>query len=115
MADQEFHHAENAKRMRERITKSPEAYKPGISFSTVTIRMFAVEMQSLAERMRANQISDKDLFSVALEIEDSLIEVNYCKIAITEDGIFNMMARQNDNESYAHRTALFSRISASVG
>lgn len=114
LAGQELQHAENARKMLGRITGNPEAYKPGVSFSTVTIRMFAAGMQSLAERIQKKQIPYGELFAIALEIEDSVVEVNYGKIVKTEDAIFNMLARQNDSESVEHKSAIFSQMNAAV-
>ena len=112
LAEQEVQHADNARKMIERITRAPSQFKPGIACSTVTIRMFAMEMQGLLERMREGKIPQNELFSVALEIESSAIEIGYCKLAKTQDGIFNMLARQNDNESTKHKSEISSRMTA---
>jgi len=106
---QEKHHCENAKKMAERITNNPKAYKPGISFSTVQIRMFAVEMQRLVEQMRAGEIPREQLYSISLEIEDSAVEVSYGRLVKTEDPIFNLLAHQNDGESVQHKSIIIAK------
>ena len=109
LADEELVHAENARKMIELITRYPTLYKPGISFVTTTIRMFSLEMQSLAERMSKGQISSDDLFAIALEIEDSAIEISYGKIIKTEDRLYNSLAYQNDHESAKHKARIVAR------
>ncbi len=110
LSAQEQVHSGNAMRMADRISNKPKDYKPGISFPTVQIRMFAVEMQRLVEQMRGGEIPRDRLFSMALEIEDSAIEISYEKIVKTEDPIFNMLARQNDHESSQHKAAIAERM-----
>jgi hypothetical protein len=110
LAKQESKHAENVRAMIERINKEPRLYKPDTSFSTVTIRLFAVEMQTLTEALNEGRISSGDLFPIALEIENSTVEVCYGKMVKTEDGIFNMLARHNDEESAMHKSSILSKI-----
>jgi rubrerythrin len=115
LADQEIQHAENARKMLERIALNPQAFKPGMSFSTVKIRMFVFEIQRLVERMRGTGIPTAELFAIALEIENSAVEANYGLIVKTEDGIFNMLARRNDKESLEHKSSVISRMNAAEG
>jgi hypothetical protein len=110
LADQELKHAENVRGMIKRITRDPKQFKPATSFSTVTIRLFIVEMQGLTERLNAGHIPHDELFPIALEIENSIVEICYGQIVKTEDGIFNMLARHNDNESAMHRSSILSKI-----
>ena len=112
LADQELQHADRIRQMLGRIHQNPGLYKPGISFSSVTIRLFEVEMQSLVEQMNGGRLSSDRLFAIALEIEDSAIELSYSKLARTEDAMFNMLARQIESESAEHRSAIASRMRA---
>ena len=110
LADQELQHADKIRQMLGRIARNPEFYRPGISFSTVTIRMFAVEMQSLVEQMHRGRISPDRLFAIALEIEGSAVELSYGKLAKTEDAMYNMLAHQIDSESAEHKAAIASKM-----
>jgi rubrerythrin len=112
LADQELQHADKVRQMLGRITLNPGFYRSGISFSTVTIRMFGVEMQSLVRQMNRRSFSPDQLFAIALEIEESAIEVSYSKLVKTEDALFNMMAHQIDAESAEHKSAITSRMKA---
>jgi len=112
LADQEIQHSENANKMVARIARDPKLYKPGVSFSTVTARMFAVEMQRLVEQIDNGQIPRDQLLAIALEIENSAVEVSYGSIVKTEDAIFNMLARQNDSQSAEHKAAIWARMNA---
>ena len=63
-------------------------------------------------RRSAWKISRAQLFAIALEIEDSAVELSYGQIVKTEDPIFNMLARQNDSESANHKSAIASKLNA---
>jgi hypothetical protein len=91
-------------------SRSSSNYNPGISFGTVTIRMFGVEMQHLVEQMNQGRISPEKSFSIALETENSAVEMNYGKLVKTDDAIYNMLARRVDNESAEHKSAITSKM-----
>jgi len=74
--------------------------------------MFDVEMQGLVEQMKQGLIPPSKLFEIASEIEDSAVEIGYCKLARTEDAIYNMLARQIDVESAEHKSTIASRLYA---
>ena len=109
LSDQELRHADTVKKMIAMIKQKPKLYKPGISFSTMTIRLFDVEMQRLVEQMNAGRISAEKLFAIALEIEDSAVEMSYSRMVKTEDQKFLSLARQIDNESAEHKSAISAR------
>jgi hypothetical protein len=110
LADQELEHSDTVMKMLGRIAGKPTLYNPGISFSTVTIRMFDVEIHHLVEQMDQGCISPEKLFSIALEIENSAVELNYSKLVKTDDAIFNMLAHRVDNESAEHKSAITSKM-----
>ncbi len=112
LAEAELQHSENARQLIRLINRQPKLYKPGISFSTASIRMFTIQMQNLLEKMRAGKLPSDKLFSIAVEIEDSAVELNYGKIVKTKDKMFNALARQIDSESAEHKSTLSSRISS---
>jgi hypothetical protein len=109
LADEEVMHAESARKMAELITRHPTLYKPGTSFVTSTIRMFSLEMQNLAERMSKGQISSDELFAIALEIEDSAMEISYSKIIRSEEKLYISLAQQIDSGSASHKARILSR------
>jgi hypothetical protein len=113
LADQETRHSEIVRRMHNLIASEPKLYSPGLSFSTVSIRMFAVEMQSLVDKISRGQITPDALFAAALKIEESIVELCYNKIVETDDGNYNTLARRLDRESAEHKAAITARMSAS--
>jgi hypothetical protein len=110
LADQELEHSNIVMKMLGRIAGEPTHYNPGISFNTVTIRLFDVEMQRLVEQMNQGRISSEKLFSIALEIENSAVELSYATLVKTDDAIYNMLARQVDTESAEHKSAITSKM-----
>lgn len=109
LADQELQHADAVKQMLERINLEPKLYRPGVSFGTVTIRLFDVEMQGLVEQMNHGLLSPDKLFSIALEIEDSAVELSYSRIVKTEDAIYKTLADRIERETAEHKAAIKSK------
>jgi len=112
LADQELQHADKVKDMLGLIAGKPQMYRPGISFSTVTIKLFVVQMQRLAEQMDQGLIPPAQLYEIALEIEDSAVELSYSRIVKTEDEAFKSLAHQIDSESAEHKSAISAKMKA---
>jgi len=112
LANEELSHANNVRKMIGLITKEPKLYKPGISFGTATIRMFTLEMQRLVEQMKEGQISPDKLLGIALDIEESAVEMSYGQIVRTKDKTFNTIAHQIDKESGDHKASISARLNA---
>jgi hypothetical protein len=110
LANAEMQHADCVWRMMERIRNEPNLYRPGISFSTVTIRMFALEMQRLAEEVNGGKKSPEEIFAMALEIEDSLAEIGYEGIVQTQDAVLKSLAHRLDSESVEHKAAIAAKM-----
>jgi rubrerythrin len=110
LADQELGHSDIVMKMLGRIAEEPTLYNPGISFSTVTIRLFNVEMQRLVEQMNQGHLSPDKLFSIALEIENSAVEMSYSTLVKTDDAIYKTLANQIDNESAEHKSSITSKM-----
>lgn len=112
LADAEMRHSEYVGRIIDLIRKEPDLYKPGISFSPVSVRMFALEMQRLAEEVNAGQKSHRELFSIALEVEDSLVEIGYGGMVQTQDAGLKALAHLLDSESAAHKASISAKMNA---
>jgi hypothetical protein len=106
IAAEELGHAENLKRMSALVAKEPELYAPGYSFNPASIRLFSLYVQNLVEEMEAGKIPLEKLHSIALEIENSAVELNVSKIVETANEEYNRLARQIDSESQDHRKAI---------
>lgn len=111
LADAEMQHADYVGSMIERIRKQPDLYRPGRSFSTVNVRMFSMEMQRLVEEVNAGRKSREELFSAALEIEDSLVEIGYGGMVQTEDAVLKSLAHLLDSESIEHKASISAKMS----
>lgn len=112
LADAEMQHSDYVWRMMGLIEKEPDLYKPGISFRTVTVRMFALEMQRLVEEVKAGRIPLEELFSIALEIEDSLVEIGYGGMVQTQDAALKSLAHLLDSESAAHKSSITAKMNS---
>ncbi|MBI5102345.1 MAG: hypothetical protein HZB33_10985 [Nitrospirae bacterium] len=106
MAASERAHAEIALRMAALVETEPFKYRPGRAFSAVLIRLFGLHLSNLVESMRAGEIKKDELLTLAADIENSVVELNYGEIVETEVPEFLAMARLLEEETGAHRQSI---------
>lgn len=110
VAASERYHAGVALAMAELVEKEPGKYKPGRSFSAVSIRLFGLYMDGLVEDMREGKIRKADLLSLAADIEGSVVELNYGDIVETNVPEYRELARKLAEETGEHRQAFEKRM-----
>lgn len=110
LAASELTHAEAALGMADLVAKEPGKYKPGRSFNAVSIRLFGLHLSDLVERMRAGKIQKNELLSVAVDIESSVVELNYGEIVETDVPAYRALARQLGEETGEHKQAFEKRM-----
>jgi hypothetical protein len=115
MSESELRHQENIKKMITMIEKKPEDYKPGVSFSPASIRAFSLQVRGMVEDLKAGKIPSDKLYSVADEIENSIVEMDYSKIVKTDNAEFNKLVQEIDAESRDHRESVKAKIAGRSG
>ena len=110
LAASERTHAEAALRMADLIAEEPGKYKPGLSFHAVSIRLFSLHLSDLVESMRAGKINKNELLSMAVDIEDSVVELNYGDMIETAVPEYRTLARRLAEETGEHRHKLEKRM-----
>jgi hypothetical protein len=106
MSEAEVGHARNLRKMSALIAEAPDLYTPGYSFNPTSIRLFSLHVETLVGEMKAGKIPLEKLFPIALDIENSAVELNVVKIVDTTNEEYNELARQIDSESEGHRAAV---------
>ncbi len=97
------------------IEKNPEDYAPGVSFKPASIRAFGLRVASMAENVKLGNVTDDELYSMADEIENSIVELDYSRIVKTGNAEFNKLVREIDDESLEHRNSLKQKIAGRGG
>ncbi len=112
LAASERGHAETALSMAALIEKEPGKYKPGRSFSVELVRLFRLHVQCLAKRMREGSIRKDELLSVAADIENSVLEMNYGGLVETSVPEYHTMVHLLKEETEGHSQELERRMMA---
>jgi rubrerythrin len=115
LSKSELRHQENIKKMIALIKKSPEDYKPGVSFSPASIRALRLRTGSLVQSIKAGTTPVEKLYSVADEIENSVVELEYSRIVKTDNAEFNKLVQEIATESQEHRDSVKAKIAAQGG
>lgn len=115
MSKSELRHQENIKKMIALIEKHPEDYAPGVSFNPASIRAFGLQVARMAENVKSGNVSDEERYSIADEIEDSVVELDYSRIVKTGNAEFNKLVQEIDAESREHRDSLKGKIAGGGG
>ena len=110
LAASEESHAEAALKMAALVAKDPGKYKPGRAFNAASIRLFGLHLNDLVARMRAGKIEKNELLSLAVDIESSVVELNYGEIVETEVPAYHALSRRLEEETGQHRQAFEKRM-----
>ena len=110
VAASERYHAGVALAMADLVEKEPRKYKPGHSFSAVSIRLFGLHLDSLVANMREGKIGKDELLPLAADIESSVVELNYGDIVETNVPEYRELARKLEEETGEHRQAFEDRM-----
>ena len=103
LSSSEKAHSAVALKMAELVEKEPNKFKPGRSFNPASIRLFGMYLGELVENVRAGKMPKHELLSVALDIEGSIIELNYGDIVETEVPEYLALAHKLTNETDGHK------------
>lgn len=112
LATSERVHAETALSMAALIEKDPGKYSPGRYISVELVRLFRLHVQGLAKRMREGKIRKDELLSVAADIENSVLEMNYGGLVETSVPEYHAMVCLLKEETEGHRLELETRMMA---
>jgi hypothetical protein len=103
-------HAEAALKMAALVAKEPGKYKPGRSFHASSIRLFGLHLGDLLESMRAGKLKKKEVLAAAVDIENSVVELNYGDIVETDVPAYRALSRRLEEETGEHGKELEKRL-----
>jgi hypothetical protein len=96
--------------MADLVAKEPGKYRPGRAFNAASIRLFGLHLNDLVERMRAGKIKKNELLSLAVDIESSVVELNYREIVETDVPAYRALSRRLEEETGEHRQTSEKRV-----
>ena len=111
MEKAEIKHSDNIDRMSEIISRRPENFELGRSFSSGSIKSFISGIQSTIQRLKNNEIDKTKALFLARDLEQSYLESKYVEIIKTEDKESKPLMREIYADTVFHREYLNKMIS----
>jgi hypothetical protein len=102
----ELQHASYLRTLKRRVKTHPEKIHPGRHFSEQVVEDFIRRVHQGREQVRSRQLSRVEMLSLALELEDALLENRPWEAVRSHDPQVTPMLRQLEDETQAHRQRL---------
>ena len=106
LAEQERKHAECVSKMIELVSKSPDQFRQGRPFTAEPLNVFLAKIRTAITEVETKTISKSRFVSLALSIEDHVIESNYSQIVITDNAAYKALEKEILSETVNHKAAL---------
>jgi cytochrome P450 len=113
LEQEELRHAQHLQRMTEIIADRPGQFEPNRTFNAAAIQTFMTYLESLIERVRANEIPRTDqhrLLSLARDLEQSLLESKCHELVKTQDAEYLALIRAVIADTVAHKSRIVTRL-----
>ena len=110
MQQAEVKHAHNIDRMRKIISERPENFGTGRSFQPVVIKTFIAGIKSNIDRLKREEIDEKKVLFLGVDLEQSFLESKYAEIVKTNDAEFQALMREINADTMFHREYLNRKI-----
>lgn len=107
---EERKHAFNMTRMLELVSKTPDSFFPGRTFTLIAIRTILSGLQAHRKRVAAGEMPRRSMFAIAQDIELSLIESKCTEILRTEMPEYVSLAKGILEDTRRHKSAIDERV-----
>lgn len=115
LEQEEVRHTEHLQRMAEIVAERPDRFETNRAFSAAAIQTFMAYLESLTERVRANEIPRTDqhhLLSLARDLEQSLLESKGHEVVKTQDAEYLALIRVVIADTVAHKGRIVTHLAA---
>lgn len=102
----ELKHADNVERMGMILSERPGKFEMGCFITPTAIRTFIAGIRSNIERLRREEIDEKKVLFLGVDLEQSFLESKYAEIVKTSDTEFQSLMRGINAETMFHREYL---------
>jgi hypothetical protein len=102
----ELKHADNIDRMGRILSERPAKFEMGRFITPTAIRAFIAGIKSNIERLKREEIDEKKVLFLGVDLEQSFLESNYAEIVKTKDSEFQSLMREINADTVFHREYL---------
>ena len=106
----ELKHADSVGRMGKILSERPGKFEVGAFIPPTEIRTFIAGVRSNIERLRKEEIDEKKVLFLGVDLEQSFLESKYAEIVKTNDTEFQSLVREINADTMFHREYLNRKI-----
>ena len=106
----ELKHADNVERMGRILSERPGKFEPGCFITPTAIRAFIAGIRSIIDRLKREEIDEKKVLFLGVDLEQSFLESKYAEIVKTNDTEFQSLVREINADTMFHREYLNRKI-----
>ena len=110
MQQAELKHSKNINRMTDIVCSKPGDFTPGRVFTPAAVQTSIAGIKGNIQRLLKREIARKNMFFIARDIEQSMLERNYSEIVKTSDSEFKSLVNEILSDTVSHREQLNKRI-----
>jgi hypothetical protein len=111
LSAEERRHAENLSKMSALLAARPDVFSPGRPFRAAAVRTFIKGVRWNRDRVKSGELDLARFYSVARDLENSLIESRIAEIVITDDPEYTALAQRVVADTRRHRLFMEARAS----
>ena len=110
MQQAEVKHSRNISRMTDIVSSKPGDCTPGHVFTPAAVQTSISGIKANIQKLTKREIARKNMFFIARDIEQSMLERNYAEIVKTNDPEFKSLIDEILSDTVAHREQLNRKI-----
>ena len=110
MQQAELKHSKNINRMTDIVCSKPGDFTPGRVFTPAAVQTSIAGVKGNIQRLLKREIGRKNMFFIARDIEQSMLERNYSEIVKTNDAEFQSLIKEILSDTVSHREQLNKKI-----
>jgi hypothetical protein len=110
MQQAELKHSKNINRMADIVCSKPGDFTPGHVFTPAAVQTSIAGVKGNIQRLLKKEIARKNMFFIARDIEQSMLERSYAEIVKTTDSEFKSLVNEILSDTVSHREQLNRKI-----
>jgi hypothetical protein len=110
MQQAELKHVKNVNRMTDIVSAKPGDYTAGHVFSPAAVQTTISGIKANIQRLVKREIAGRNMFFIARDLEQSMLERNYTEIVRTHDPEFQSLMKEMLADTISHRDQLDRKI-----
>lgn len=107
---QEVIHAQSLGTMAELVAQQPQEFEFGSGFDSIKIAHIKSIIDNYSDQVRNKEIERNKALIIARDIEDSVLEANYCKLLKTSNARFMAVMDTLEKDTATHKNMFAQKV-----